>query len=198
MFLSSLCCCFLLFFPDAPSWTHSLLSRSRIWTQGKRGAQRLTTSYISDVTPYSVWWKNERKLRRLYLFHNPVIVTAGGFRLLFVWAAWIPLHMDRVRMRACSYSCEAFRSTVTISSVETIPSFYGRTLRVRPLRHRPPASCKPTAQTSPRWSAAGPGLTWSACSCPHLGWSPRAGPKGRGRDITQLRLKFNLHSKLGL
>lgn len=31
MFLSSLCCCFLLFLPDSPSWTHSLLSRSRIW-----------------------------------------------------------------------------------------------------------------------------------------------------------------------
>ena len=32
MFLSNLCCCFLVFFPDAPSWIHSLLRRSRIYT----------------------------------------------------------------------------------------------------------------------------------------------------------------------
>lgn len=35
MFLSSLCCCFLLFFPDAPSCTHNLLSLNRIFTEGE-------------------------------------------------------------------------------------------------------------------------------------------------------------------
>lgn len=57
MFLSSLCCCFLLFFPEVPSWTHSLLRRSRIYSHTAR------LCYFNIFDNFIICWRHFIKIQ---------------------------------------------------------------------------------------------------------------------------------------